>query len=327
MSNSGRSCWLQRWVRRVSLLTVVAVALLTISCSSCGGSSAGVSSPQPTPTSSPSSSSGPKIYFVILENTSYSQIVGNGNMPFLNSLITAHSVADNYYANTHPSIGNYFMLTTGQIITNDDSFSGTVSADNLVRELTAARKSWRVYAESLPSAGYLGDNSGAYVKRHNPFAYFTDVINNAAQAQNIVPFTQFSGALSGGTTADFNYILPNQNNNMHDCPAGMITCTDVDKEKTADAWLNANLTPLLSNADFQQRGLLIITWDEAVDTDTTNGGGHIVTVVAGPKAKDAYRSTTFYQHQSLLRLICEQLTCPVKPGASASATQMNEFLR
>lgn len=326
MSNSGPSSWFQPWVRRFSLLMVVALALLTISCSSCGGNSAHVT-PQPAPTSSPSSSSAPKIYLVILENTSYSQIVGNGNMPFLNSLITARSVADNYYANTHPSIGNYFMLTTGQIITNDDSFAGTVSADNLVRELTAANRSWRVYAESLPSTGYLGDNSGAYVKRHNPFAYFTDVINSAAQAQNIVPFTQFSGALSGGQTADFNYILPNQNDNMHDCPAGMITCTDVDKEKAADAWLNANLTPLLGNADFQQRGLLIITWDEAVDTDTTNGGGHIVTVLAGPKAKDAYRSTTFYQHQSLLRLICDELACPVKPGASASAPVMNEFLR
>jgi hypothetical protein len=107
----------------------------------------------------------------------------------------------------------------------------------------------------------------------------------------------------------------------------MVTCTVVDKEKAADAWLNANLAPLLGNADFQQRGLLVITWDEAVDSDSANGGGHIVTVLAGPKAKDAYRSTAFYQHQSLLRLICEQLSCPAKPGASASAPPMNEFLK
>jgi acid phosphatase len=306
-----------------ALFVCISVA---ITAGGCGGSGSGKSNP-PLPPVPGIPSSAPKIYFVILENTSYSQIVGNGNMPFLNSLITSHSIADNYYANTHPSIGNYFMLTTGQIITNDDSFSGMVSADNLVRELAGANRSWRVYAESLPSAGYLGDHSGAYVKRHNPFAYFTDVINSPAQAQNIVPFTQFAGAVSGATTADFNYLLPNQNNNMHDCPAGMTTCTDVDKEKTADAWLNANLTPLLGSADFQQRGLLIITWDEAVDTDTTNGGGHIVTVLAGPRAKDAYRSTTFYQHQSLLRLVCEQLSCPVKPGASAMAAPMNEFLR
>jgi acid phosphatase len=316
-------------MKRLTLLAVVASLLVSVSCSSCGGGSDRPTSPvnpgPGAPTGTPSTS--PKIYFVIFENHSYGQIVGNGNMPFLNSLITSRAMADNYYANTHPSIGNYFMLTTGQIITNDDSFSGTVNADNLVRELTAAGKSWRVYAESLPSVGYLGGNSGPYVKRHNPFAYFSDVVNSAAQAQNIVPLAQFSGALSGGATADFNYVLPNQNNNMHDCPAGMMTCTDADKERAADAWLQANVAPILNNADFQQRGLLIITLDESVETDSANGGGHIVTVLAGPKAKDAYRSNVFYQHQSLLRLVCEVLGCTVKPGASAAATPMNEFLK
>lgn len=29
------------------------------------------------------------------------------------------------------------MLTTGQIVTNDDSFTGTVDVDNIVRELLA----------------------------------------------------------------------------------------------------------------------------------------------------------------------------------------------
>jgi hypothetical protein len=104
-------------------------------------------------------------------------------------------------------------------------------------------------------------------------------------------------------------------------------CTDSDKEKAADQWLNTNLTPLLSQAEFQQRGLLIITLDESVDSDRANGGGHIITVFAGPKAKDAYRSNNFYQHQSILRLVCDLLGCPTKPGASASAPQMNEFLK
>jgi len=302
------------------------VSVLAVGIASCGGS--GSSGPSSSGGSgAPSPSSALKIYLVVLENHSYDQIVGNGNMPFLNSLITTKSTADNYYANTHPSIGNYFMLTTGQIITDDDSFSGTVSADNLVRELNAAGKSWRVYAESLPTAGYLADASALYVKRHNPFAYFTDVVNSQAQAQNIVPFTQFSAALGAGTTADFNYVLPDKSNDMHDCPAGMGSCSDADKEKAADAWLQTNLTPLLANADFQKRGLLIITLDEALDTETVNGGGHIVAVLAGPKAKDAYRSTALYQHQSLLRLICDQLGCPANPGASASAPPMNEFLK
>jgi acid phosphatase len=310
--------------RRCLFALFVCLALSIVICS-CGGSSSGNSNGGSSGAGNSSSAS--KIYLVILENHSYGQVVGNGNMPFLNSLITSRSVADAYFANTHPSIGNYFMLTTGQIISNDDAFSGIVSADNLAREMTAARKTWRVYAEDLPSVGFLGASSGAYVKRHNPFAFFSDVVNSAAQAQNIVPYSQFSGALSNATTADFNLILPNNQDNMHDCPAGMVTCSDADKEKTADAWLQANLSPLLANADFQQRGLLIITLDESVDTDTANGGGHVVTVLAGPKAKNAFRSTALYKHQSLLRLICDELGCPTKPGASASAPSMNEFLK
>ena len=39
-----------------------------------------------------------------------------------NGLIQQYSVAYGYFADTHPSIGNYFMLTTGQIITNNDGY-------------------------------------------------------------------------------------------------------------------------------------------------------------------------------------------------------------
>ena len=60
------------------------------------------------------------------------------------------------YGNTHPSIGNYLMLATGQVLTNDDNqtpSSFPVSADNVVRELLAAGKTWKAYAEDLPSVG------------------------------------------------------------------------------------------------------------------------------------------------------------------------------
>jgi acid phosphatase len=97
--------------------------------------------------------------------------------------------------------------------------------------------------------------------------------------------------------------------------------------KAADSWLQNNLGVLLNSADFQARGLLIFTLDESVESDTAHGGGHIVTVLAGPKAKDAYRSNVLYQHQSTLRLICDLLECPKDPGASSSAPRMNEFLK
>src|ERR1700739_1784250 len=60
------------------------------------------------------------VYLVVLENHSYSSIIGNKSMPWLNALARQYAYASAYYANTHPSIGNYFELTTGKIITKND---------------------------------------------------------------------------------------------------------------------------------------------------------------------------------------------------------------
>src|SRR5437868_12879128 len=94
------------------------------------------------------------VFIVLEENHNYSSVIGSSSMPYLNSLANKYGLATQFYANTHPSIGNYFMMTTGQIITNDDSFNSPVSADNIVRHLITAGKTWKSYAESLPSVGY-----------------------------------------------------------------------------------------------------------------------------------------------------------------------------
>src|ERR1035438_9805486 len=113
-------------------------------------------------------------------------------MPYLNSLVKAYSNAQGYYANTHPSIGNYFMLTTGQIITNNDGYTQTVTVDNVVRELLAAGKTWKEYSEAIPSQGYYGGDTGEYAERHNPLSSISDAPHDPAQQQNLVPFTQLA---------------------------------------------------------------------------------------------------------------------------------------
>src|SRR3954468_9211555 len=75
------------------------------------------------------------VVMVVEENHSYSSVIGSASMPYLNSLASKYTSLANYYADTHPSIGNYFMLSTGKIITNNDSYSGTVSYDNIVRRI------------------------------------------------------------------------------------------------------------------------------------------------------------------------------------------------
>lgn len=107
----------------------------------------------------------------------------------------------------------------------------------------------------------------------------------------------------------------------------MSTCTANDQAAAADTWLKTNISPLLANAAFQQGGILIITFHEADMADLRNGGGHVLTVIAGPEAKTGYQSSTFYQHQSLLRLMLKSLGVSSFPGAAASASDMSEFLK
>jgi acid phosphatase len=74
---------------------------------------------------------------VVEENHSYSEIIGNGAMPYLQSLADRYALFTSFFANTHPSVGNYFMATTGQVISNDDNYAATVYEDNIVRHLVA----------------------------------------------------------------------------------------------------------------------------------------------------------------------------------------------
>ena len=253
------------------------------------------------------------VFVVTEENTDYASVIGSSAMPYLNQLAQQYGLATQYYANTHPSIGNYFMLATGQIITNDDSYSTVVTVDNVVRELVAAGKTWKSYAEDLPSVGYTGPSTGNYARKHNVFALLSDVASDATQRQNLVPFTQFATDLGNGTLPAFANIVPNLCNDAHDCSLA-----------TADGWLQTNIDPLLQSATFRQDGLLIIVFDES-SGDDTNGGGRVVWIAVGPKVKSGYQSVTPYQHQSTLRLILEGLGVTELPGAAASAPNMDEF--
>lgn len=274
------------------------------------------------------------VFLVVLENHSFSQVIGSSAMPYLNSLASQNSLAANYFGNMHPSLGNYFVLTTGLQETNPivgDSFTGPVSDDNIVRALAGAGKTWKAYMESIPSAGYIGGDVSPYVKHHNPFAYFTDVAGSdgqhaTAQAANIVPFTQLSADMSANALPNFGFIAPNIDDDAHDCPTGGSLCDDSAKLTAADNWLKNNIDPLIKSPAFAN-SVLIITFDEGELIDLNNGGGQVATVLVGSHVKTGFRSNTFFQHQSTLRLILDLLQVSDKPGASASATSMGEFFQ
>ncbi|HEY2393538.1 MAG TPA: alkaline phosphatase family protein [Candidatus Angelobacter sp.] len=308
-----------------SLVLVLAVSSFLIGCG--GGGLTATLGPAPSPSPTPVPTGLPvadHVFVIVLENHAFAQIVGSSSMPFLNSLATQHSLAANYFANTHPSIGNYFMLTTGNIQTNDDAFTGTVSSDNIAQALTTAGKTWRSYMESLPSAGYTGNDVYPYFKHHDPFTYMTGVLST--QTADIVPFSQLPNDLAAGTLPSFAFIAPNVEDDAHDCPGGGVLCTDDAKLAAADAWLNTNIGPLISSPALAN-SVFIITFDESLDIDVINGGGQVATVLVGSHVKSGFRSTTFYQHQSTLRLVLDLLRVSDHPGSSATAPAMDEFFQ
>ncbi|HEV2750218.1 MAG TPA: Ig-like domain-containing protein [Gemmatimonadales bacterium] len=256
------------------------------------------------------------IFIVMEENNDYASVTSS-SMPYLTGLAAQYGLATQYYANTHPSIGNYFEITGGQIITNNDSYGSTVSSDNVIRHLVAAGKSWKSYDEDLPSVGFvqLDYDDGNYASRHNTIVHYTDVHDNPAQAQNVVPFTQFTTDLANGAVPNYSFIVPNLCNDAHDCSLN-----------TADSWLQTNIDPLVKSAFFQQNNcLLIIVFDES-GGDNTNGGGRVYWVAVSPtKSKRGYQSTTLYQHQSTLRLMLKGLGVTSFPGDAATAPDMSEF--
>jgi acid phosphatase len=272
------------------------------------------------------------VYIVAEENRSYERIVGSVSMPYLNSLLAKGAVATQFYSNMHGSLENYLIVTSGQYLTHNNDTLAVFNVDNLERHLLTNGKTFKSYAQTLPFAGYTGLFSGAYMKRHAPLPYYTDMANSSL-IKNHVSTTVLAKDIANGTLPNFAFITPDGNNDMHNCGANLGACF-----WTADQFLKNTIGPLLASAPFQPGGdgLLIIWADEAdlgsdnrcSATVLTGCGGHILVAMIGPQVKAGYKSTTTYHHQSVLRTMLEALgTTANFPSAANTAPDMREFFK
>lgn len=293
------------------------------------------------------------VFVVVEENQNYEEVIGNTtDLPYLNALADRYALATNYYANTHPSINNYFYLTAGRAGTRRpwsgdlaDKFPWEVAGENIASVLTENHKSWKAYAESLPQAGYVDGDHFPYVKRHNPFAYFESVreINPAAlppsQRANIVPFEGFARDLEQDHLPDYSFIVPNLYNDGHnDAATGKgAGCGNHRALQQVDNWLKGNMEPLIQSASFKRGGLLVILFDEGCEVgpkadwryDPKNpklrGGGHIPAIVISARTPPGTRVDELYHHQSVLRLSLRALGIEKLPGEAKNAPDMDGF--
>jgi hypothetical protein len=200
------------------------------------------------------------VVVVIEENHSYSEIIGNTQAPYINALAAQGALFTQSYATTHPSQPNYIALFSGsQQGVTDNSCPHTFTAPNLGGSLIAASLSFIGYSEDLPDPGSKVCDSGAYARKHNPWVNFTDVPDSSN-----LPFSSFPSDFSQLPTVAF--VVPNQNNDMHD---GSIA--------QGDTWLKDHLDAYVQWAQ-THNSLFILTFDE----DDGTGGNRIVTLFVGP---------------------------------------------
>ncbi|HEY1657749.1 MAG TPA: alkaline phosphatase family protein [Candidatus Sulfotelmatobacter sp.] len=275
------------------------------------------------------------VVIVLGENAAYNATYNSTNMPYLTSLANSYGLGTNYYSDTHPSIGNYFNLATGHIISNDDTKTPKtlpVSDNNIALEAQNAGKTWRDYVENLPSAKNCGGlKSGKYLVRHDPLAYMTTI---NTETKNFVCFSQFKTDIANKSLPNFSWLVPNGCDDAHDC--------DVT---TFDNWLSAEVAPLLASSYFQAGGdgLLVIVFDEDNSTGAPNCeatksgqgcGGKVEVVMISPYSKKGYKSKdgdghnyhSSYEEGNILRTMAQGLGLPTSElGAATADIPMSDF--
>jgi acid phosphatase len=253
------------------------------------------------------------VFVIVMENHSYSEVIGNGGAPYINGLLGQAALASNYYGVAHPSLPNYLALTGASTFNvTSDCTTCWVNATNLADRVESAGRTWKAYMESMPSPCFVGD-SYPYAQKHDPFIYYNDIRTNASRCQShVVPYTQLSSDLaSSASTPSFAWITPDMCNDMHDCSVAQ-----------GDVWLEQQVPVILGSPAFKnERSLLAITWDE----DDSSQSNQVPAIFVGSDVLQNRASATAYNHYSLLHTIETALGLQTMSSNDAGAATMNDL--
>jgi hypothetical protein len=292
-----------------------------------------------------------------------------------NTLTSKGAYLPNYYATGHLSLDNYISMVSGQapnietqadcpfysdlipgLPTSGGQFVGQgcvypPGTQNIATQLEGVGYSWRGYMQDMaasvpsepstcrhprlntPDGTQTATATDQYAARHNPFVYFHSIIDFPTCQANDVDLNQLAPDLaSASTTPNYAFITPDLCNDGHDepCPdgqpGGMVQ---------ANRFLQALVPQILASPAYKDRGLLIITFDEAEaepgeqadasaccgekpGPNTINpggpapgpGGGRIGAVMLSSCIQAGTVSKDPYNHYSLLRSIEDNFRLP-----------------
>ncbi len=234
------------------------------------------------------------VVIVVEENRPYSNIIGNPDAPYINSLATAGVNFTNVYGLLRPSQPNYLELFSGsfQGVTSNTTAAGVpFSTPNLGAALLTAGKTFTGYSDSLPSVGFTGDSfstmagQNQYVRKHNPWVNWQGGGTNQLPSTTNRPFTDFPANFS--TLPTLSIVVPDEQHDMHD---GTIA--------QGDTWLQNNIAAYANWAK-ANNSLLIVTYDE----DDHSSNNHVPTIFYGANLRDGTTVNSTYTLHNLLRTV------------------------
>jgi hypothetical protein len=249
---------------------------------------------------------------------------------------------------------------------------------HLVTQLTAAGRTWKSYQEDTDltrnAAGQLTNvplpqdqrtvplksisgvfASGAnqynfstqynYAAKHNPQLFFTDSNggNDATPsnplAKQYAPLQQLAIDLATGSVADYNWISPNQYNDMHTAlSAGFMGLTgDAAKIRQGDSFLSQIVPTIMASDAYKNHGVIVLWWDEAegdgVSGDNADRFDHTIPFIiisrdAHPNVDGVpYTNSENYSHSSFLRTMQEIFRVGPFLGDAANAADLSDLFK
>ena len=185
---------------------------------------------------------------------------------------------------------------------------------------------------------YNGSHQDNYAPKHDPQVFFS-ATNGASSAQNYAPLQALATDLANNTVSNYNFISPDQFNDMHSTLSGGFTYNGVHYTGDAasiaqgDNFL-AQIVPLIEASQaFKNNGMIVI-WNDETEGDGASTAGFTSTeIVISPLAKgNAYTNTTSYTHSSDLRTFQEIFGVDPATGTpwigdAANATDLSGLLK
>jgi hypothetical protein len=271
------------------------------------------------------------VFIVMMENTNYSQLVGNArDAPFIDSLIRQGTLLRNYQAVYHPSDQNYLAIAGGDSFVKGSRYFPHIrlGAANLADRIEAVGKSWKSYEQGMGTPCNITTKFDKYYEPDEaPFINFADIYDDKVRCRDhLVDTNKLNADLeSAATTPAFAWIAADDYFDGEASGNDGYARGDGSPRslRVQDRWLKETLTPILNSPAWKtQRSLLILTWDES----ETTVGNHIATVLVGSQGlvRAGAASDVRYDHYSTSRTIEEALGLRPLTSNDAYAQPIND---